>query len=73
MSNQRATSFPANPAFGATHLEHGRTWEFVAPGMWKSIAGEGGADAEVTWANVKDKPDQIEALGVDDIIDGGNY
>ena len=41
--------------------------------MWKSIAGEGGADAEVTWANVKDKPAQIEALGVDDIIDGGTY
>jgi hypothetical protein len=27
----------------------------------------------VTWADVTEKPDQIEALGVDNIIDGGDY
>lgn len=72
-NKNRTTSFPANPPFGTTHLEHGRTWEFVEPGMWKSIAGEGGADVSVTWAAVTEKPDQIEALGVDNIIDGGDY
>ena len=73
MPKQRTTSFPVSPPFGTTHLEHGRTWEFVEPGMWKSIAGEGGAVGSVTWAEVTEKPDQIEALGVDNIIDGGDY
>ena len=39
----RIVNFPQGVPYGTEHYEHGRTWEFVAPGMWKSIAGEGGA------------------------------
>ena len=38
----RSVQFPISPPFGTTHLEHGRTWEYVEPGMWKSIGGSGG-------------------------------
>ena len=40
---ERVVNFPQNAPYGTEYYEHGRTWEFVAPGMWKSIAGEGGA------------------------------
>ena len=75
MSKQRATSFPTNPPFGTTHFEHGRTWEYVEPGMWKSIGGSGGGGpgGPVTWAEVTDKPQQIEVLGVQNIITGGSF
>ena len=41
---QRAVNFPQNVPYGTTHYEHGRTWEFIAPGMWKSIGGSGGGE-----------------------------
>ena len=37
----RAVSFPSNVPYGTTHFEHGRTFEYVEPGMWKSIGGSG--------------------------------
>ena len=39
---QRAVNFPQNVPFGTTHFEHGRTFEYVEPGMWKSVGGSGG-------------------------------
>ena len=41
---QRIVNFPQNVPYGSTHFEHGRTWEYVEPGMWKSIGGSGGGD-----------------------------
>ena len=38
---QRAVNFPSNVPYGTTHFELGRTWEFVSPGMWRSIGGSG--------------------------------
>ena len=42
MSNLRVVNFPQNVPYGTTHFEHGRTFEYVEPGMWKSIGGSGG-------------------------------
>jgi hypothetical protein len=39
---ERAVNFPQGVPYGTTHFEHGRTFEYVAPGMWKSIGGSGG-------------------------------
>ncbi len=39
---QRTVNFPQNVPFGTTHFEHGRTFEYVEPGMWKSVGGSGG-------------------------------
>ena len=79
----KTTSFPTFPpgeGYGTTHFEHGRTWEYVEPGMWKSIGGSGGGGSggggsggPVTWAEVTDKPQQIEVLGVQNTITGGSY
>jgi hypothetical protein len=41
MSKARAVNFPTGVPYGTTHFEHGRTFEYVAPGMWKSIGGSG--------------------------------
>ena len=43
--------------------------------MWKSIGGSGGGGAggPVKWADVTDKPQQIEVLGVQNIITGGSF
>jgi len=41
----REVQFPLSPDYGTTHFEHGRTWEYVEPGMWKSIGGSGSAGA----------------------------
>ena len=41
----RNVLFPADPPFGTTHFEQGRTREYVEPGMWKSIGGTGGVGA----------------------------
>jgi hypothetical protein len=65
---QRAANFPQNVPFGTTHFEHGRTFEFVEPGMWKSIGGSGG-DGEggggeggfLTWQKVVVSGFQCEA------------
>ena len=74
----KTTSFPTFPpgqGYGTTHFEHGRTWEYVEPGMWKSIGGSGGGGpgGSVAWADVTDKPQQIDALGVQNIITGGSF
>ena len=76
--SKKTTSFPTFPpgqGYGTTHFEHGRTWEYVEPGMWKSIGGSGGGGpgGSVTWADVTDKPQQIEVLGVQNIITGGSF
>ena len=42
MSKLRVVNFPQNVPYGTTHFEHGRTFEYVEPGMWKSIGGSGG-------------------------------
>jgi hypothetical protein len=42
MSKERAVNFPSGVPYGTTHFEHGRTFEYVEPGMWKSIGGSGG-------------------------------
>ena len=42
MAKERAVSFPQSPKVGQTHFEKGRTWEWVLPGMWKSVGGSGG-------------------------------
>ena len=34
-------NFLNNVPYGTTHFEKGRTWEYVEPGMWKSIGGSG--------------------------------
>jgi len=47
MSDLRAVNFPSNVPYGTTHFEHGRTWEYVEPGMWKSIGGSGSGDGDV--------------------------
>lgn len=39
---ERVVNFPQNVPYGTTHFEHGRTWEYVEPGMWRSIGGTGG-------------------------------
>ena len=39
---ERAVNFPQGVPYGTTHFEKGRTWEYVEPGMWKSIGGSGG-------------------------------
>ena len=44
MSDLREVYFPKNPPYGTTHLEHGRVWEYVEPGMWKSAGSVGGGD-----------------------------
>ena len=41
MSKTKAVNFPQGVPYGTTHFEHGRTFEYVEPGMWKSIGGSG--------------------------------
>jgi len=42
----REVQFPQKPAFGTTHLDHGRVWEYVEPGMWKSVGSVGDGDGD---------------------------
>jgi len=42
VSKLRVVNFPQNVPYGTTHFEHGRTFEYVEPGIWKSIGGSGG-------------------------------
>ena len=51
---QRVVNFPSNPPYGTTHYEHGRTWEFVEPGMWRSVSG----GIEIEWDDISNKPDE---------------
>ena len=51
MQNTRIINWPeGTPQPGQTHTEHGRTWIYIAlpagstvPGVWKSLAPEGGS------------------------------
>lgn len=84
--SKRIVQFPQNVPFGTTHYEHGRTWEYVNPGMWKSVGGSGGggnngggggtAD-EIEWSNILNKPSPIVSLAGESargsIVSGGNY
>ena len=80
MSKLREANFPQGVPFGTTHYEHGRTWEYVSPGMWRSIGGSGGGgEAEsVHWENIEGKPVAIKNLAGENIpkvsiLSGGNY
>ena len=85
MSKERAVNFPSNAPYGTTHFEKGRTWEYVEPGMWKSIGGSGGGGdgsspgGPVEWDDVLNKPKPITDLAGDyhpqkvSILSGGNY
>ena len=56
MSKERDISFPPGE-IGKLHTEHGRTWKYVEPGMWKSVNTSGGSgDA---WDDIKDKPTEF--------------
>lgn len=77
----RSVQFPLSPPFGTTHLEHGRTWEYVEPGMWRSIGGSGGegGDGEggeggfLTWEKMSIDGFQCEAnKQYLDVIGGGS-
>lgn len=79
---QRAVNFPINVPVGTTHFEHGRVWEYVDPGMWKSIGGSGGGGGgtgdTVYWNDIEGKPVAIKNLAGENvpkvsILSGGNY
>ena len=75
---ERIVNFTQGAPYGTEHYEHGRTWEFVAPGMWKSVAGAGGGVGDVYWDDILDKPIQIKNLASENaekvsMISGGNY
>ena len=77
LSGARTVHFPQSPRDGYQHTEHGRTWQWVDdPGIWRSVSGgvpgQGGG-GPVKWADVEEKPEGIEALGVSGIIIGGSY
>ena len=74
--NQRLVSFPEGPDYGTTHFEHGRMWEYVKPGMWKSVAGD--IEVDVHWDDIEGKPVPIKNLAGENtakasIVSGGNY
>ena len=78
----RAVNFPSNVPVGTTHFEHGRTWEYVDPGMWKSVGGSGGggggSGGDVYWNDILDKPVTIKNLAAENsikvsVVSGGNY
>ena len=80
MSKERAVNFPQNVPYGTTHFEKGRTWEYVEPGMWKSIGGSGGGGGggDVYWDDILGKPQPIKDLAGENppkvsILSGGNY
>lgn len=54
---QRVVNFPQSAPFGTTHFEHGRTWEYVEPGMWKSVGGDG-SDLDIGWDDIDGKPSE---------------
>ena len=80
---ERAVNFPQNVPYGSTHFEKGRTWEYVEPGMWKSIGGSGGGGGgggggDVYWDDIQNKPVAIKNLAGENvpkvsILSGGNY
>ena len=77
---ERAVNFPQNVPYGTTHFDKGRTWEYVEPGMWKSIGGSGGGGGggDVYWDDIQNKPVAIKNLAGENapkvsILSGGNY
>lgn len=78
---QRAVNFPEVAKPGDTHFEHGRSWEYVDPGMWKSVGGSGGggdSGGEVYWDEILNKPAAIKNLAAENqtkvsVLSGGNY
>ena len=80
----RAVSFPSGASYGDIHSEHGRSWEYTEPGIWRSLGtGDGGggsyddtqirsdleAETEARTAGDKTLQDQVDALE-SSIIDG---
>jgi len=65
--SERIVGFPPNPPFGTVWLEKGRTFEYVEPGMWKSVGGSGdgsgggGEGGFLTWQKVVVSGFQCEA------------
>ena len=78
---ERAVNFPQGVPYGTTHFEKGRTWEYVEPGMWKSIGGSGGGGGgggDIYWDDIQNKPVAIKNLAGENvpkvsILSGGNY
>ena len=77
---ERTINFPIGVPYGTTHFEHGRTFEYVEPGMWKSIGGSGGGSGggSVEWADVLNKPQEIKNLSGEtpakvSFVSGGSY
>ena len=79
---ERAVNFPQNVPYGTTHFEKGRTWEYVEPGMWKSVGGSGGGGGggggDVYWDDILGKPQPIKDLAGENtskvsIVSGGSY
>ena len=58
MSKERDISFPPGE-IGKTHTEHGRTWKYVEPGMWKSVNTSGGSGGDITWDDITGKPSEF--------------
>ena len=52
----RTVDFPSSPKYGEIHFEHGRSWEYVAPGMWKSTSGDGEG---LGWDDIENRPDKF--------------
>ena len=81
MSKQRVANFPQNVPYGTTHYEHGRMWEYVEPGIWRSLGGSGGGGGGVEvvhWDAIEGKPVAIKNLAGENIprvsiVSGGNY
>ena len=78
---QRTVNFPQGVPYGSTHYEHGRTWEYVKPGMWKSLGGSGGGGGtagDVYWDDILGKPQPIvnlsgESTTNQSFVSGGSY
>lgn len=66
--NTTADLVPLNPAFEPA----GENVQVALENIYSQFYKDGDW-AGVSWAEVKDKPDQIEVLGVDDVIHGGTY
>lgn len=54
--SERVVNFPPNPPFGTVWLEKGRTFEYVEPGMWRSVGGSGDGSDGGTGAGMVIQP-----------------
>ena len=59
--------FPPSPEVGAVYS----IWKF--DGLYWLLDGDQADEAEITWATLKEKPESIVDLGVDNEVDSGTY